>query len=343
MKILKRWLAIVLVLLMSQSIMAACGNTAPAETEPSTEPLPTQPAAEAEVLKVLTLGHSLAVDSGHMLALIAAAEGYKEMKVGTLYYSGCPLYKHVEFMNNDSPEYNLYISSTETANVPPTIMENVTMRSAIQFEYWDIIVMQGGVFEIAVDGKYTDGNIQKIQAFVNENKLNPTATFAWHMPWAPPTTNSLRDQYPYQPNTYYSSYEKYGHDRMTLYNAITKCVGDHIVTDDTFRILIPSGTAIQNALSSYLEETDLHRDYVHASDLGRVIASYTWYCSLTGIDRLEEIKLDAIARVFFKSTTGLEDRVLTDMEKKIILESVNNALAKPLELTQSQYTEALAA
>jgi hypothetical protein len=44
-------------------------------------------------------------------------------------------------------------------------------------------------------------------------------------------------------------------------------------------------------LSSYLEETDIHRDYIHATDLGRVIASYTWYCKLMGIEKLEEIKL----------------------------------------------------
>ena len=43
---------------------------------------------------------------------------------------------------------------------------------------------------------------------------------------------------------------------------------------------------------------------------------------------------------FFKSTTGTQDRVLTEAEKDIILESVNNALANPTEMTQSQYTVA---
>ena len=104
--------------------------------------------------------------------------------------------------------------------------------------------------------------------------------------------------------------------------------------------LIPSCTAIENALTSYLEEVDLHRDYVHMSDLGRVITSYLWYCTLAGIDQLEEVKLDAIPVAFFKSTKGTTDRVLTDLEKAIIVESVNNALANPLQVTQSQYTVA---
>ena len=292
-------------------------------------------------LKILTLGHSLALDAGHMLNLVAGTEGFTDLTVATLYYSGCPLYKHVKHLQNDLPEYNLYISSSNTPDQIPTIQKTVTMKYAIEYDDWDIIIMQGGVFEIAYSSKYTDGNIQIIQDYVNQHKTNPDAIFAWNSPWAPPTTNSLRDKYPYSPNSYYTSYEAFNDDRTTMYNAITQCLADHIVTDDSFVYLIPSCTAIENALTSYLEETDLHRDYVHMSDLGRVITSYLWYCTLAGIDHLEEVKLDAIPMAFLKSTSDkTQDRVLTDAEKAIILESVNNALQTPLAVTQSQYTTA---
>jgi hypothetical protein len=90
-----------------------------------------------------------------------------------------------------------------------------------------------------------------------------------------------------------------------------------------------------------LEEKDLHRDYGHATDYGRMIASYVWYCRLMGIEQLEEIKLDAIPKAFLKSTKDkTQDRPLTDMEKAIALEAINNALKKPFEMTQSQYTQA---
>ena len=338
-KISKRLFALALSVIMLLGVFAGCNS----EKTPATEPGPTEPAEEAKVLKILTLGHSLAVDCGHMMNLILATEGigdYEEVLVSTLYYSGCPLYKHVNFLKGNSPEYNLYMSSTKTPDNPPTIMQDVTMLDALKFEYWDIIIMQGGVFEIAYSDTYTDGNIQTIQEYVNENKINPLATFAWHMAWATPLDNELRDMYPYENNSYYTSYEKLGNNRDNFYNGIAKCVGDHIMTDETFKFMIPSGTAIENALTSYLEEKDLHRDYAHASDLGRVIASYTWYCRIMGVEKLEEIKLDAIPVKFFKSTEGTEDRVLTEMEKNIILESVNNALANPLQKTQSQYTEA---
>ena len=343
---MNRFVSLLLAFLVSSGTFVACaapaGQTqAPtATTTEATVPDPTEPAEEAKVLKVLTLGHSLAVDAGHMLALVAHAEGYKEMKVGTLYYSGCPLNQHVKFATEKAAEYKLYISSTTDPYKAPTVMDAVTMEYALRLDYWDIIVMQGGVFEIAKENTYTDGNIQKIQKYVEEHKLNPLAIFAWNMAWAPPTSNALRDTYPYENNGYYSGYLPYNDDRTTLYKAITKCVSDNILTDDTFRFMIPSGTVMENALSSYLEEADLHRDYVHASDFARVMVAYAWFCRLTGVDKLDEIKLSTVPVALFRSNSSTEDWVLTAEEKALILESVNNALADPLNMTPSQYTDA---
>ena len=84
----------------------------------------------------------------------------------------------------------------------------------------------------------------------------------------------------------------------------------------------------------------MHRDYVHASDLGRVMVAYAWFAVLTGKDQLEAINLDVIPRSLLKTTLGGGSWTLTDAEKAIILESVNNALKNPLQMTQSQYTQA---
>jgi hypothetical protein len=70
------------------------------------------------------------------------------------------------------------------------------------------------------------------------------------------------------------------------------------------------------------------------------IAAYTWFCKMTGVEKLEELKLTAIPVAFFRTSTGLVDRELTEAEKLVVLESVNNALANPMEVTQSQYTQA---
>ena len=87
---LKKILAFSMSTLMILGIFTACGADKSTETAPTTiaePPAPTEPAEEAKVLKVLTLGHSLAVDTGHMLNLVAATEGigeYEEILIGTL-------------------------------------------------------------------------------------------------------------------------------------------------------------------------------------------------------------------------------------------------------------------
>ena len=339
----KRTITLLLAALMLLGVLTACGSEKPAQTQPATTQAtePTQPGEEGKTLKILTLGHSLAVDCGHMLNRVAAAEGYDNLKIATLYYSGCPLPSHVRFLTDNSPEYSLYISHSETPDQPPEITKQVTMEYALRYDYWDIVIMQGGVFEIAEKATYTNSNIKTIQKYVLENCLNPNVKFAWHMAWAPPTDNTLRDLYPYpENNTYYSSYRAYGDDRTTLYQSIVNCVKACIETDDTFEFVIPTGTTMENALSSYLEEKDIHRDYVHASDFARVMVSYVWLCKIMGIEEITEVKMDTIPMVFFKSTKDLEDRVLTDAEKAIILEAVNNTLKSPYEMVPSQYTTA---
>lgn len=339
----RRVLALTLSVLLLLGCLTACGGGGEQET---TAPVATEDPAEAKALKVLTIGHSLSNDANFMLSMIAAAEGYENLTVGYLYYSGCPLNKHVQFMNGNSKSYKFYTSSTATANVVPASTDDMSMLDGITHDYWDIIILQGGVFEIAESETYTIGHIQKIQEYVNKHKKNPNAIFAWNMAWVPPVDDELQatktNGDPNAVNGYIEGYKKFDHKRENMYAAVTKCVQDHIVTDETFAFVIPSATVFENALSSYYTEKDMHRDYVHASDMARVMVSYVWFCKLTGIEQLEEIKLDAIPRNFFNSlkSYAASDKVLTESEKALILETVNNALKNPFQMTQSQYTEA---
>ena len=331
MNTMKKIIALCLVAVLTLGCFAACGNSEQTET---TAPVATEDPAEAKVLKVLTLGHSLATNATRLLALIANAEGYEDMVVGTLYYSGCPLSKHVEFLTNNSREYTFYVSSTTTANEPPKGMDGASMLDAITYDYWDVIVMQGGTSDLVLDTTYTNGDIQTIQKYVNEHKKNPNAVFSWHMPWAFATDPDLASESPFK-----GLYESYDNDRVKLFDAFAKLVNDYIVTDETFVSLIPSGAAVENAITSYMTEKDMLCDYAHATDLGRVIAAYTYFCVLTGVEKLDQVKLDAIPKRLVSTSIVSGDRVLTDADKALIIESVNNALANPLQITQSQYTQ----
>ena len=336
MKTWKRVVSLCLCAMMMLGVLCACGE----DPTPTEAPGPTQTPEEAKVLKVLTLGHSLTLDSCHMLVMIAGIEGYENLVVGTLYYSGCSLAKHAQFIREDAKEYDLYLSSSDAPQTPPKAHKSVSMQDALGYDYWDIVVMQGGAFQIAQPGTYQDGNIQFIQEYVLENVPGIAPKFAWNMTWAPPTDNALRDTYPHTPNTYYSNYAMFEHSRAKFYEILSDSVKNNIMNDPTFSMMIPTGTAMENALSSYLEEKDLHRDYVHASDLGRLIASYTWFCRLTGVSKLDSLMLDVVPRAFLVSTKSGGDWRLTQAQKNVILEAVNNALANPLQITPSQYTTA---
>ena len=338
---MKKFLSLMLAILLVFGLCACGGTTTNTEdTQPIVETEPEKAGIpKKDTLKVLTLGHSLAVDSNHMLALVANAEGYTGLTVGTLYYSGCPLYKHVEFLTGNKPEYDLYISNSANP-APPTVMMDVTMYDALRHDNWDVIVIQAGVFEIAKDETFTSENLKIIMDYVDKNKFNKDAVYVWNMTWVPPVDRELMAQYPYSPNSYESGYLVYGYDRANMYGNVTRCVSQYILTNDKFVAMIPSATVMENALSSYMVEKDIHRDYVHASDYTRVATAYAWYCTLMGIDSISEVKMDTIPVKYFRSLTGLQDYVFSDAEKDLLIESVNNALKNPLEMTQSQYTEA---
>ena len=207
------------------------------------------------------------------------------------------------------------------------------MREAIVHDYWDIVIMQGSMFELAQSVTYTDGNIETIQNYVNEHKLNPNAVFGWHFPWMPATIPELQSE------SVGNKYVAYGNDRSKAFHAISEQMEQYILTNDVFTCLIPSGAAVENAITSYMGEKDLLCDYAHATDLGRLIAAYTWYCVLTGVEQLETISLDAIPARFVATSIVNGDRPLTADDKALIVESVNNALKNPMVITQSQYQQ----
>ena len=104
-------------------------------------------------------------------------------------------------------------------------------------------------------------------------------------------------------------------DQMKMYECITDTVQQHIVPRTDFAAIIPSGTAIQNARSSYFGDK-LTRDGYHLNELGRLIAGYTWFCMLTAKD----IKECKIGPFHYES----------------MLDQAARLLKKPVELTQLQ-------
>ena len=107
-------------------------------------------------------------------------------------------------------------------------------------------------------------------------------------------------------------------------------------------MIIPTGTAIQNAKTSYLTDTQLQRDAKHLSyGMGRYVAALTFVKALTGVSI--DNSTYPITDTEGHSTTSGNDNCkasfkFTDEINAICIESANNAIENPFEITNSKYT-----
>ena len=141
----------------------------------------------------------------------------------------------------------------------------------------------------------------------------PRAKLVWNMTWAYPEGSS---------HPGFSNYDK---DQIKMYNAIVDAVETKIITNENIDLILPVGTAIQNARSSYLDDTTISRDYCHLShDFGTYTASLAVVQALTGIS-IENVSY-VPSGVF-------------GVEKNIAIESAKKALTNPYAITQSEYDD----
>lgn len=310
---MKRIACIFLSALMVLTLFSACGgNGGEAETTLSTQPTldANAPLSDGNSLKVLAIGNSFSNNTTEYLYDIAKAEGISEVVIGRLYISGCTLAKHVENAQSNAPAYTYYKNNSGSWNT----IESASLEYALKDEQWDIITMQQGSGTSGKKESYL-GVVDQLVQYVNENKTNPNARLVWHMTWA------------YQEGSTNTAFSGYKNDQMTMYNGIIDAVQQAIDPSGYFAAVIPVGTAIQNARTSFIGD-NLTRDTYHLNELGMVIGGYTWYTAFTG-KPLESISLTEV-------TAAL---TLSDSQKAVIVEAVNAAIDTPYAVTQSSYME----
>ena len=113
---------------------------------------------------------------------------------------------------------------------------------------------------------------------------------------------------------------------MTMYNQIISAYNTKVKPVTVINLTIPSGTAIQNARTSYLGDT-LTRDGYHLSDpLGRYIAGLMFFKAITGFD-------------VTPSTIPYKPEGVTEALQLLAMDAVNKAYQNPFEITESAYKE----
>lgn len=313
---MKKHISLILCAVMVLALLSGCGTQSAGDTQPpeTTAPAPAGP------LKILAVGNSFSHDAMYMLYEIATKEGYTEVVLGNLYDPGCTLKGHVENFTTDARAYTFWTNSMGGW----TSAEGSTLLYGLQAQDWDIITLQQGSPDSGVVETYNE-DLQALIDYVNQNKTNPDAKLYWHMTWAY-AKDSTQDAF----------FKVYSLDQMNMYNMIVDSVKEKVVPNAAFSGVIPSGTAIQNARTSYLGDT-MNRDGYHLNDMGRIIAGYTYFSALTG-RTLDTIALDVVPSKLLKYTDVMGNMTLTEGQRKVIAESVKNAIANPFAVTDSQYT-----
>ena len=220
----------------------------------------------ARTLRILAIGNSFSRDAVEQyLHELAAAEGDTAI-VGNLYIGGCSIERHV---NNSRADKHDYVYRKVGADGVTVERTNVSLLDGLTDEPWDYISMQqaspySGQFETY------EANLPELVKYVKKHGPKK-AKLALHQTWA------------YQNGTYHTGFKNYGRNQDTMYCAIVdanNCAARlcHIKT------IVPSGTAIQNARTSFIGD-NMTRDGYHLDlTVGRYTAACAWYEKLFGRD-----------------------------------------------------------
>ena len=258
------------------------------------------------VLKILTIGNSFSVDCMQFVYNIAKAAGIQKIKLGNLYISGCSLETHLNNAKSDAKAYTFYTNNSGTW----VTNSNYKLSAGVKSDNWDFVSFQQASGSSGKADTYA--TMDQLLPIVEGYCTNANVEFMWHMTWA------------YQGNSTHSSFKDYNKNQMTMYNAIVNAVKTKIVPNKKITRIVPNGTAVQNARTSYLGDT-LTRDGYHMSkDKGRVLVGITMVATTVGIP-WDTINLSGVC----------SDKNFV----KVALESAKNAVANPFAVTQSAIKE----
>lgn len=218
-------------------------------------------AAKSDTLRVLAIGNSFSVDGVEYLERIASAAG-KPIIIGNLNIGGCSLERHHKNSLSGAADYSYY------KNICGTIRRTkAALITGITDEKWDIITLQQVSHQSGIYDSYYPF-ITELVKFVSQHASNPKMKLALHQTWAYAATST------------HKGFANYDRDQAKMYRQIVETY-KRIAKEQKIKIIIPSGTAIQNGRSSRIGD-EFCRDGYHLNNLGRYTAGCTWFEKLFG-------------------------------------------------------------
>lgn len=249
------------------------------------------------VIRVLCIGNSFSWDAVEQdLVPLCAAKGV-EVEIHNLYYGGCSLQQHAEFLLRDTAAYSHRVCTPAAGNPSPVaqnrvILDTITLRQALRDGRYDYISLQQASHDSGIRSSYEPWLsllIDTVRAY------QPDARLCWMQTWA------------YSRDARHPAYPRYQSNQQVMWDSIQSCTRyvqeiaslhpSPIIYNPSPFTLIPCGQAIQNARQTKLGDT-LCRDGYHLNyEYGRYTAACVWYEILTGFDvRLNPYRNPAMTR-----------------------------------------------
>jgi hypothetical protein len=220
---------------------------------------PLSAAQTQKVIKILAIGNSFSQDAVEQyLHELAAADGISTV-IANMYIGGCSLERHVKNARENAPAYAYRKIGTDGRRVET---KDMTLERALADEEWDYVSLQ------QVSGN--SGQLETFKASLPElvdyvkARLPKKTKLMLHQTWA------------YAANSTHGAFKNYNSDQLTMYHAIVDAV-KRAAKMEKIKIIIPAGTAIQNARTSFIGDRFTRDGYHLDLHVGRYTAACTWY------------------------------------------------------------------
>ncbi len=219
-----------------------------------------------DTLRVFAIGNSFSQDAVEQYLYELGREAGVEMIIGNGYRGGQGFASHWR----DVTEENNTFEYRKVVNGVRTNRTHTALRTMLQDEPWDYITVQQASPESGLYGTYEPCMSELLQ-YAASLCPNPEVQMGFHMTWA------------YSHDSTHGGFANYGSSQQAMYDSIDNAVQMAMAAHPELTFLVPCGTAIQNARSSWLGD-NLCRDGYHLDlKFGRYTAACTWLERLTGI------------------------------------------------------------
>ena len=218
------------------------------------------------IVRVLAIGNSFSQDAVEQYLWELAEEAGVKMIIGNAYRGGQGFQSHwIDVTEaNNTFEYRK-VQDGKRTNTPHSALADI-----ITDEPWQYITFQQVSQESGLTTTF-EPYLTELIEYTQGLQTNPNAIYGYHQTWA------------YSHDSTHGGFANYDNRQEVMYDSICLAVQYATAMHPELSFVVPSGTAIQNARTTYLGD-NMNRDGYHLDlKMGRYTAACVWLEVITGI------------------------------------------------------------